>query len=137
MRVRASAVCVEAGRLLTVRATDPVSGRRYLFLPGGAIEPGESAVAAAERETLEETGYAVRATAAGAVQHDYSFVWAGRAYACRTTFVSAVLADPAAGPAVVSDADYLGAAEWLDLARVAEAFDYHDVIRRAVLGLMR
>jgi 8-oxo-dGTP pyrophosphatase MutT (NUDIX family) len=46
-----------AGRFLLHRRTD---NRRW-SLPGGAIEPGESVAAAAERETHEETGYRVHA----------------------------------------------------------------------------
>lgn len=34
----------------------------YYYLPGGHVEPGESAAAAAEREFLEETGERVRAS---------------------------------------------------------------------------
>lgn len=40
--------------------------RRYFHiwaLPGGGLEPCESFVEAAERETLEETGYEVTVTA--------------------------------------------------------------------------
>ena len=45
----------EAGRLLLVqRAHDPAAGR--WSLPGGRIEPGESAARAAAREVAEETG---------------------------------------------------------------------------------
>ncbi|MGV9796305.1 NUDIX hydrolase [Gordonia sp. NPDC003422] len=48
----------DAGRLLLVlRRNDPQAGR--WSLPGGKVEPGESIVAAVEREVLEETGLVV------------------------------------------------------------------------------
>ena len=46
------------GRLLLVRrGTEP--GRGRWSVPGGRVEPGESATAAAAREVLEETGVRV------------------------------------------------------------------------------
>src|SRR5437016_3693264 len=102
-RTRASVVCRRGDELLTVRAADPVTGRQYLFLPGGAVEPGESPAAAAARETLEETGYRVAVEPAGEVVADYCFRWSGKDYDCRTHFFRAVLVDPAAAPALVDD----------------------------------
>ena len=137
VRVRASAVCRRGDALLTVRAIDPVGGRRYLFLPGGAIEPGETPAAAAERETLEETGHAVTIDpAVAAVERSYTFDWAGRTVACHTTFCRARLVDPTAAARVVRDADYLHGVEWVDLSRLDEAFDYHDTIRDAVRAVL-
>ena len=137
VRVRSSAVVRQGDALLTVRAIDPTSGRSYLFLPGGAIEAGETAAAAAERETLEETGYRVRAEVpAATVVRDYTFDWAGRPVACRTTFCRASLVEPHAAPAAVHDADYLHGVHWLSVSAVDEAFDYHPVIRDAVRELL-
>ena len=132
VRIRASAVCRRGDQLLTVRATDPVTGQRFLFLPGGGVEAGETAVAAAERETREETGYVVRAGAAGAVVRAYTFDWAGRPVACRTTFCPATLVDPAAAAAAVDDADYLHGVEWVDVRRVEAVFAYHPTVLEAV-----
>jgi ADP-ribose pyrophosphatase YjhB (NUDIX family) len=51
-----------AGRLLLIRRGHaPHAG--LWSLPGGRVEPGESAAAAVEREVLEETGLRVRAGA--------------------------------------------------------------------------
>jgi ADP-ribose pyrophosphatase YjhB (NUDIX family) len=48
----------DEGRLLLVRrGTDP--GRGQWSVPGGRVEPGEAATAAAAREVLEETGVRV------------------------------------------------------------------------------
>src|SRR5262245_50329253 len=58
-RIRASVVCVYRAQLLCVRLRDPLTRIDRLFVPGGEIEPGETAAAAAYRETLEETGYQV------------------------------------------------------------------------------
>jgi 8-oxo-dGTP diphosphatase len=56
----ASAVIVQDGRLLLARRRVQ-EGPVLWALPGGAIEPGESAEQAAEREAREETGLDVTA----------------------------------------------------------------------------
>jgi 8-oxo-dGTP pyrophosphatase MutT (NUDIX family) len=50
-----------AERLLLIRAYDPynVEIGEWWEIPGGGVEPGEDTVAAAVRETAEETGYLV------------------------------------------------------------------------------
>ncbi|QNP40731.1 NUDIX hydrolase [Lysobacter solisilvae (ex Woo and Kim 2020)] len=59
--VTVATVVVDDGRLLMVEET--ASGRLVLNQPAGHLEPDESLVAAALRETLEETGWDVRLTA--------------------------------------------------------------------------
>ncbi len=58
----AAAVVVRDGRVLMVRRRVPEGRLRWQF-PAGKIEAGESAAAAAVRETEEETGLVVVATA--------------------------------------------------------------------------
>jgi 8-oxo-dGTP pyrophosphatase MutT (NUDIX family) len=50
-----------ADRLLLIRAYDPyeVEFGDWWEIPGGGVEPGEDTVAAAIRETAEETGYVI------------------------------------------------------------------------------
>ena len=59
--VTVATVVVDAGRLLMVEET--VADRLVLNQPAGHLEPDESLVEAALRETREETGWDVRLTA--------------------------------------------------------------------------
>lgn len=59
--VTVATVVVRDGRLLLVE--EAIDGRQVLNQPAGHLEPDESLAAAAVRETLEETGWAVRLSA--------------------------------------------------------------------------
>lgn len=59
--VTVACVVVRDGRLLVVE--EQVRGRLVLNQPAGHLEPDESLVEAARRETLEETGWHVEPTA--------------------------------------------------------------------------
>ena len=59
--VTVATIVVREGRLLIVE--EEVSGRRVLNQPAGHLEPDETIVEAARRETLEETGWVVGLTA--------------------------------------------------------------------------
>ena len=60
-RVTVATVVSRAGQLLLVE--EEKAGRRVLNQPAGHLDPGESLVEAAVRETLEETGWEVALTA--------------------------------------------------------------------------
>ena len=79
--VTVATVVVRDGRLLVVE--ERVNGKLVLNQPAGHLEPDESLVDAALRETREETGWDVRLTAfVGAYQ------WKRRERRPRTTCVS-------------------------------------------------
>ena len=59
-RVGVGAVIIRDGQVLLVkRGREPAKG--LWAVPGGAVEPGETLQAAAEREIFEETGVVIRA----------------------------------------------------------------------------
>jgi 8-oxo-dGTP diphosphatase len=57
-RPGAYGVILDGGDVLVTEQAEPV---RELQLPGGGIDPGESALRALHRECLEETGWRIRA----------------------------------------------------------------------------
>lgn len=133
-RVRASAVCVHDASVLCVRLRDPLTRIARLFVPGGMIEPGEAAAAAAAREALEETGYAVVVDPQSELTVVYPYVWSGLEVECETHFFAARLARPAEAPRRVNDAPYWEAVVWLPLAEL-DQLSFHTAIYRAVRSL--
>ena len=134
-RIRSSVVCRSNDRLLTLRALEPGEQRELLILPGGAIEAGESPAAAAVRETLEETGCAIRVDEPPVVKR-YQFVWNRKLYDCQTHFFRGHLIDPAAPPAAVHDEDYLLGVEWMPIDAIERTFGEWPAILDAVRQLI-
>jgi tRNA(adenine34) deaminase len=134
-RIRTSVVCVHNNKVLGFLATDPFSGTKYFFLPGGAIEENETPVASAVRETWEETGYRVRVDEESAISKQYLFTWNGHEYDCMTIFYRGFLAEPYHNPGMVKDAPYNHGPQWRNLEEVEKIFGYHPVILEAVKKL--
>jgi 8-oxo-dGTP pyrophosphatase MutT (NUDIX family) len=135
-RVRASLVCQAEGKLLLVRLRDPESGVEGMYPPGGAVEADETPAQAAERETLEETGIAAKATPGVELVRHYPFRWGGVSYDVTTHYFAATLAK-AAALAPVADAAYNLGAVWLPLEEAMEALALHPVIAGAVARVLR
>lgn len=135
-RIRASAVCVDRTHLLCVRLRDPLTDVVRWFLPGGAIEAGETAVQAAERETLEETGYRVEVEPPSERVLRYPFEWNGVDFDVTTHFFRARLIDPSASPALVNDAAYHEGVAWIPLSELQAALGFHEGIHRTVVSML-
>ena len=101
MRQRAAALVTQQGRVLLHRA----QGDAFWALPGGGIEPGESAAQAVVRELLEELGQAVVPGALACVVENF-FVHSGQLHhelgLCLHT---SLLGD---GPLIAGDGPYEG-----------------------------
>jgi 8-oxo-dGTP diphosphatase len=109
----AAAIIVDNGRVLMVRRRVQEGQLSWQF-PAGEIEPGESDLDAAVRETREEVGLAVSAVRRiGERVHPAT----GRSMvyvACRVV----------AGTAHVTDVDELAEAEWCDRNTLAKHVPY-------------
>ena len=73
----------DVGRTLLLQGFDPMTPAvRYWFTPGGGIEPGETAGAAAVRELHEETGVVATAADLGepVLRQTDKFPFEGRVY---------------------------------------------------------
>lgn len=135
LRVRASIVCVHDGKLLVFKGVDPFSKQVYWFLPGGKIEADETPFACAERETLEETGYRVKADLKSEIIKSYRHPWNGSVYDCKTYFYRAHLVGLWHAPTRTDDVDYNLGPAWLPLSQIDGAFGYTPEIHEAVTAL--
>jgi len=116
----AAAVIVSQARVLLVRRRVVEAQLAWQF-PSGAIEPGESAEEAAVRETYEEVGIHVLATA---VLGERVHPGTGR----RLVYVAC---DSAVGTARVVDVVELAEVRWCDHSELAELvpFPLHPAVR--------
>ena len=137
IRIRSTLVCLHEGKVLVFKGVDPTTGREYWFLPGGKIENGESPLACAERETLEETGYEVKALPQSELIKHYKHEWDGAWYDCKTHFFKGVLLGKFHEPRPVNDVEYNRGAMWLPLQNALDAFAYTPEIRDAVEALAK
>lgn len=118
----------EAGRVLLARRVDTGNWE----LPGGAIETGETATAAARREVLEETGIAIVVRGLAGVFCDPAHVVVypdtGQA---RQQHVTLVHAGPAGeAPEPRPDQDEIDAVRWMPLDDLAGVPIHPSVHRR-------
>lgn len=112
-----------AERVLLVPVTD-LEGS-WWDLPGGGVEPGETTVAAAVRETLEETGYAVPMALVGPPcwTGEVVFRWLGAWHWSQQVVHptrAPVLADPVEVAFTEAEFGTHGAARWWSAAEAIE-----------------
>lgn len=134
-RKRVSVIIVHQDRILAFRAEDPASHRKYVFLPGGAPEEGETLLNAALRETMEETGFEVDLNPDPVDIRQYDFEWNGQLYDCETYYFKGRLKHSQQQP--VDDASYHQGVVWVAKADVTNTFGYHQAILEPVKKVIR
>ena len=134
-RHRTSAICLHQNNILVFKASDPYSNKSYFFLPGGAIEPHETASDCVIRETFEETGYKVQLLNVPMLTKNYDFYWNNQTYHCTTEFYLVELAEPYHDPQSVVDASYNHGPVWVPTVQIDHIFSYQKDILAAVKEL--
>ena len=109
----AAAVVTDAGRVLMVRRRVNEGQLSWQF-PAGEIELGETAEQAAVRETLEETGLAVKVVR----------LLGERVHPKTGRRMSYVACEVLSGTATVVDTEELDACEWVTRAEIATYVPY-------------
>jgi tRNA(adenine34) deaminase len=137
-RERASVIVVHKNKVLGFHAVDPTSQKKYFFMPGGQIEPGETPEQTAVRETFEETGYKIRLLPNQQLRRRYDFEWNGKINHCDTLFFVGVLDEEWHQPWPVQDADYNIGSAWIPVKEVDAIFGYHpDILWGVRWGMKR
>lgn len=136
-RLRSSVIVIHKNKILGFRAQDHFSNAEYFFMPGGKIEPGESPTEAAERETLEETGYKIRVLKDTELRKKYDFIWNGTKNHCDTFFYLGVLSEEWHEVSNVKDADCHRGVEWISIKSADKIFAYSPEILTAVQKLVK
>lgn len=131
---RAAFVVVERdGQIAVVRVTFAAGGSR-LDLPGGGIDPGETAEAAAARECGEEAGLEVAIEAAPLARADHFFTNEdGKSVNTRGVFFAARLIGEA--PELKTEDDH--ALEWMTPGEALAALDRESHVWAVVSWLRR
>lgn len=129
-RTRASALCIVEKTLLCVDLRDPLTGVRYLMPPGGGLEPGETPIEAATRETLEETGHRVTLTPFAAFGLEYVFTWAGKEIRCLTEFYFSDQVEWVSEPSTTDT--YHRGTLWIPLKEFYEGLAFHPLLQTSL-----
>lgn len=135
-RHRASVVCVHQNQILTVKLEDPTTKIVQSYLPGGQIESGETPAEAAERETLEETGYLVKVDLSSHLEASYPFIWHGEEIQCLTYFFAAKLQSETP-VAAVQPCSYHKGVFWEDLEKKDMLFGFHPIIYSQIKSVLK
>jgi len=135
-RTRASLIVLHNEKLLGFLGKDPQSGKEYFFLPGGQVEPHESAPESAVRECLEETGFQAEVIPSLCVDKEYPFHWNGEDYDCLTLFYGGRLKSFLQHPRPEAEPRYNLGVQWISLEAVPERLNYCQEILEATLEII-
>ena len=130
VRQRSTILLEDKGRLMLLKMKDPVTEKIHFSLPGGMIEPAESARAAAIRECHEETGY-IPLIISEELTLDYVYLWAEKRIHCRSFFFRARPLTKVS-PKLNQNEWFIQEAAWVERKRAIALLWYHRLVQQAV-----